>query len=438
MTDEDKESKIPLKREQILKTEKRAKVFQLPSGITVQVSFLSLGMVHEIEKSVESAVDEGKERVFTEKVISWMLRGSDQKDLWTFSEKDQHRLIEIAVGEWECEEEYETLGRIDSPEVQFYQAVQLKNQQLMTQFAQLARTISISIPPIPTLFSVPWQENYLSACNMLIRSIQIDLAAPLQEFSRQIDQNMMNQFREIGIISISISKMVSSLEVVRDQIMTRYEANLLSSFGEALTSYQGLMAEVSPLTTFSALPEVVRYFPAVEMRNTSLAINRVFNLEPVQPSDEVSIEISHEGELILWLGDLDAAFPDMLIGAEQSAYSENVDRCRHFAASHRELLTHLLHLLSPDDQVKNWTSDSNYYENGKPTRRTRLLFIARNYQSANFVEFFVENFLTQMKMLNADEHRKAHDYLQGDLLFLHSQFLATLKFLMRIAKNNGA
>jgi len=124
MTDEDNESKKILTRVQILNTENRQKVFQLPSGITVRVAFISWGMFREIKKTVESVADEDKERVFTEKVISWMLRGRDQKDFQAFSNEDQHQLIEIAVEEWGCEEEYERFAEIENPEVRFYQAVQ--------------------------------------------------------------------------------------------------------------------------------------------------------------------------------------------------------------------------------------------------------------------------------------------------------------------------
>ena len=97
MTDEDNQRKKPLTRGQILNAETGPKVHQLPSGLTVQVAFLSLGIVQEIEKSIKAAAEEQKERLFTEKVISSLLRGSDQKDLRAFSSEDQRRLIEIAV-----------------------------------------------------------------------------------------------------------------------------------------------------------------------------------------------------------------------------------------------------------------------------------------------------------------------------------------------------
>jgi len=133
MTEENNESIKILTREQILNAENRQKVFQLPSGLTIRVAFISWGMFREIKRIVESVSDEDKERVFTKKVISWMLRGSDQKDFQAFSNEDQCRLIEIAVEEWGCEEEYKQFAEIEDPEVRFYQAVQQQERELTKQ-----------------------------------------------------------------------------------------------------------------------------------------------------------------------------------------------------------------------------------------------------------------------------------------------------------------
>lgn len=139
-------------------------------------------------------------------------------------------------------------------------------------------------------------------------------------------------------------------------------------------------------------------------------------------------------ELTGWLGNLDASFPDMLKGAEQTITSQNPDRCRHFASSHRELCTQILHHLAQDDEVKEWTDDPNHFHKGQPTRRARLLFIAQHRNNQPFVDFFISSFLTQMTLLNADEHRRQHDYGERELRLLHESFLSTLCLLMQIVK----
>jgi len=174
MIDEDNEQKTSLTRDQILKAETESKVHQLPSGLTIQVAFISWGMFREIKKIVESVSDEDKERVFTEKVISWMLRGSDQKDFQTFSNEDQRRLIEIAVEEWGCEEEYEQFTEIEDPEVRFYQAVQQQERELAKQLSESVRAITTN----------------LASAMAPLKNVQIELASSMK--------GMLEQFGDVS------------------------------------------------------------------------------------------------------------------------------------------------------------------------------------------------------------------------------------------------
>jgi len=102
-------------------------------------------MVEEIEEIMESTTYEDKEGIVTEKAISWMLRANDQKDLLAFSNEDQRRLIEIAVEEWGCEEEYEQFADIKKPEVRFYQAVQQQERELAKQLSASVRAITTNL-----------------------------------------------------------------------------------------------------------------------------------------------------------------------------------------------------------------------------------------------------------------------------------------------------
>jgi len=134
---------------------------------------------------------------------------------------------------------------------------------------------------------------------------------------------------------------------------------------------------------------------------------------------------------------LDSSFPALLEGAHGAIYSKNPDRCRHFASSHRELCTLLLHALAPDGAVRKWTTDPNHFQNGNPTRKARLLYIARRAQNTPFKEFFTQNFLNQMQLLNADEHQKNQDYTEEQLILLHKNFISTLHFLKEFMKGNS-
>lgn len=434
MADEDNESEKPLTRDQILNAENRQKVFQLPSGITVQVSFLSWGMVQEIEKSIESAVEEGKERLFTEKVISWILRGNDQKDLWAFSEKDQRRLIEIAVEEWGCEEEYEQFAEIEDPEVRFYQAVQQQERELAKQLSESVRAITTNLASVLAPLKNVQIELASSMKGMLE---QVGDVSKFGEVIHNLNARAIEQMGDIYRLQSPILDIAEEIATMQHSLVLPAQSALLESLGGTITSYQNLMKDVLQVERFSVLPDSVRYYPTIEMRNTSIVTGHFISTNKNQPKEETIITPDNK-ELVAWLGSLDPSFPILLRGAEETISSQNPDRCRHFASSHRELCTQVIHLLAPDNLVKDWTNDPNHFDKGKPTRRARLLYIARNHNNNPFIDFFVKNFETQMSLLNIDEHRKKHEYMDEDLILLHNHFLSALGFLRRIVTSHSS
>lgn len=434
MADEDNESKKPLTREQILNTENRQKVFQLPSGITVQVAFLSLGMVQEIEKSIESAVEEGKERLFTEKVISWMLRGSDKKDFQAFSNEDQRRLIEIAVEEWGCEEEYEQFAEIEDPEVRFYQAVQLQERELAKQLSESVRAVTTNLASVLAPLKNVQIELASSMKGMLE---QFGDASKFGEVIHNLNARAIEQMGDIYRLQSPILGIVEEIAKMQRPLVLPAQSALLESLGGTITSYQNLMKDVLPVERFSVLPDSVRYYPTIEMRNTSIIAAQLVGEDTYQPKEDIITP--DQAELLNWLKKLDPSFSNMLLGAEQAIYSKNPDHLRHFASSHRELCTHILHLLAPNDQVKEWTKDPNHFDKeGKPTRKARLKYISRNHKNKTFVDFLIKDFENQMALLNADEHRESQEYTDQELNALHMRFLSMLGFLMQIVTSHSS
>jgi len=432
MTDEDSEVKKPLTRGQILKTNNGSKVYQLPSGKTVHAAFLSLGMVQEIERSLETAEGE-KEYLFAQKVIEWMLRNSDQKDYQAFSSEDQRRLIEIAVEEWGCEDEYEQFNDRNDPEVRFYLAVRLQEKELAEQLSEFTRTTSANLIHV----IAP------------LRDLQIELASSitgmLEQFSEvngfnkimyNLDARVLKQLGDISRFQSPILSIAEEIVKIQSSSIASTQKTLLESLGGTITSYQNLMKDILPVERFAALPDSVRYFPTIEMHNASIVAAHIVEETIFELQEEIiAPEIA---ELLGWLESLDASFPNMLRGAEQTICSQNPDHCRHFASSHRELSTHVLHLLAPDNEVRKWTKDPNHYDkDGRPTRRARLKYIARNHNNDTFVDFLIKDFENQMALLNADEHRKTQEYSNKELRALHRRFLSMLDFLREIVSSHS-
>jgi hypothetical protein len=433
MTDEDNEKK-PLTRNQILKAEIEPKVHQLPSGLTIRVAFISWGMFREIKKIVESVSDGDKERVFTEKVISWMLRGSDQKDFQAFSKEDQRRLIKIAVEEWGCEEEYEQFAEIENPEVRFYQAVEQQERELAKQLSESVRAITTNLASVMAPLKNVQIELASSMKGMLE---QFGDVSKLGDVFQNLNTRAIGQIGDIYRLQFPILGIAEEIATMQRSLVLPAQSALLESLGGTITSYQNLMEDVLPVERFSVLPDSVRYYPTIEMRNTSIIAAQLVGEDTYQPKEDIITP--DQAELLNWLKNLDPSFSNMLLGAEQAIYSKNPDHLRHFASSHRELCTHILHLLAPNDQVKEWTKDPNHFDKeGKPTRKARLKYISRNHKNKTFVDFLIKDFENQMALLNADEHRENQEYTDQELNALHRRFLSMLGFLMQIVTSHSS
>jgi Predicted pPIWI-associating nuclease len=105
--------------------------------------------------------------------------------------------------------------------------------------------------------------------------------------------------------------------------------------------------------------------------------------------------------------------PDLLPvyhGAVAALARADPDYPRHFASSCRELLSHVLRRLAPDEAVIAWAGGAwpdGFDEQGRPTRRLRARFILRYVASTAYAEF-VENDVAQVVQLIAFLNGPAH------------------------------
>ena len=416
----------PLSREEILNAEKPLRQVQLPSGIIVTIKYLAYFLVLKLLEAIES--EENKENIFAERVIRLLLRENEQQELNSFPREDQIRLIEIAAVEWGCMDEFNKLSDSLAVEDRFYQAGKERNNKFSLEMRERMKVFSSSI----SRANFAWFDDYQRNLKNITDQLTIPVADQMSEVVRQLNRDTFDQFSKIGQYTVQISGITDLMSSLSSAITIPFEESLIAAMRETMSHYQNLMNDIVSIDNFTVLPEVERYYPSLEMRNLSVAANLTLARDEVVLLDEVISPA--EEDLIIWLGGLDNAFPNILRGAEQAITSQNPDKCRHFASSHRELCTHILHTLAPDDEVVEWTVDPNHFYEGRPTRRARLLFIARYSYNGPFVEFFISSFLSQMKLLNADEHRRRQEYGEKELRVLHESFLSTLDMLMMIVR----
>lgn len=219
-----------------------------------------------------------------------------------------------------------------------------------------------------------------------------------------LSQQYLQTFDWRAVESVSSATALSALEGATTAIARSYD-----SFIRAVSS-------LDPQT----LPPIVYDLPPLDVAGHADFLRIWFEPERARSSSEseaqsepqlLIAELRHRvgSQLEPSLGMLNDGLPKMWTGAREALRSSNPDRCRHAAVSTRELVTHLLHLLAPDEGVRQWTSDPDHYdEKRRPTRWARCLYICRGVATedyASFVRAIVAGTLAKLNLLQKGTHQ---------------------------------
>jgi hypothetical protein len=106
----------------------------------------------------------------------------------------------------------------------------------------------------------------------------------------------------------------------------------------------------------------------------------------------------------------------------------------------RELFTHVLHQLAPNNKIKNWSTSSKHYHNGNPTRRARLLHICRelnNKPCLNFLNIDIESVLDLLDLFQSGTHKVKTELSDEQLNLMLMRMEGVLTSLLLVWKNTG-
>lgn len=140
-------------------------------------------------------------------------------------------------------------------------------------------------------------------------------------------------------------------------------------------------------------------------------------------------------------GLLEALNPDLRsvwLGAKEALRSENPERGRHIAVSLRELITHVLHTLAPDSDIRSWTNDSSYFDKGRPTRKSRVYYICRGINHgpfSSFVDADVRANIEFIDLFQRGTHNLNISFSDAQLRSLVIRTESLLRFLMLTCRN---
>jgi hypothetical protein len=140
------------------------------------------------------------------------------------------------------------------------------------------------------------------------------------------------------------------------------------------------------------------------------------------------------------LHELNPAFAKAWRGAEAALESGHNDHERHWSVSMRELLTHVLHALAPDDRIRIWTDvPQDFDEKGRAKRECRVRYICRGALStgkaefADFLEKDVDCFVGIMRLLQGGTHGMPPTLRSEELRFVQAKIESMLIYLLRMA-----
>jgi hypothetical protein len=218
---------------------------------------------------------------------------------------------------------------------------------------------------------------------------------------------------------------------------------LLSGFEELTGAYGDFYEGVGEVEDrVLTLPPVATARPASEYFNA-------VDLLETTTGEEVEGEAEEEIQAVrAQIAELNAAglsdslagiFPNlvgMLKGARAAFTSRHADYQRHFITSLRELFTQVLHLLAPEDQVKEFSTDAKDFPNGKPTRNVRLRYICRGINDERFGKFVdkdVAAALALVDLFQGGTHAVTCSYTEQQLRALLVRAEGLVHFLLEIA-----
>jgi hypothetical protein len=229
------------------------------------------------------------------------------------------------------------------------------------------------------------------------------------------------------------------------ELHTKTQNVLKKSFWNFSDAYANLFdsLENQPAVILS-FPPTISKLPAIEFFNGVSVVDSItlsqgtdieFEKENLTVIDETRKET--DDRLAYLLSELNAELIVPLQGARLSLNSTNPDRVRHFATSLRELFTHVLHTLAPDNEVKSWSNSPEHFDKGKLTRRARLLYICHTLNQdefSDFVEKDIATVLAFLQLFQQGTHQVTARYSDLQLNIMLLRMESAIRFLLEIRR----
>jgi hypothetical protein len=336
-------------------------------------------------------------------------------------------------------------------------------EPLMKEFDRI-NSLKLQLPAIENLLNSPALEA-ARAANLAISKLSV--SPQIELLSKELGRASELWKTQLAPISIATELIATSFLGIQSQVARMSEISLLAerslanidfakigglaniaqqiqdslrathfSFSD---SYSKLFKslEDSRLSILSVAP-VVTSLPPIEFYFGNRFIEAITSSECEDSEEDQSISSDLQKEtrddIESLLSRLDESLIRLWHGATQAVAPDNPDAIRHYSISLRELLTHIIHRLAPDDQVRAWSSAAELYHNGRPTRRARLLFLCRGINHGPFSQFLqkdIDSTLACVDLFQEGTHAIEPQLSTTQLDLLRIRTESSIRFLIR-------
>jgi hypothetical protein len=301
--------------------------------------------------------------------------------------------------------------------------------------SSLARNAFSAAPVAGSLLELSGYKN-LGIANIAAESFRTSLFenAHTNIATTFMSAMTVTQLAESGLSQFDWSSLGRRLEATKAYTVPAQLDFLAFSEG-----YRDVLQSVSKRPNWIYEAPTVAELPTLEYYASTAILRVVTEDNVVEEVIEKTEELNEATRdvLVEYLPRLDADLPIMWHGAIQSLKSKNPDKIRHFITSLRELFTHVLHLMAPDNDFEAWDSNRLHYVNGRPTRKGRFLYICRDMAGsdeafAKFMQNDIDSVLSLIGLFQGGTHKIKSDFSPKELELIRIRAEASLRTFLTI------
>lgn len=286
------------------------------------------------------------------------------------------------------------------------------------------------------------QRQAIDAYNRKVRQHNVKVKRAVDEYNRDVDRYnaaRRKQKREVDAYNREVDRHNARVRRDRQRLLgelrrlerqassTRY-VPVQSSVRVLSQAYERVDVEAEAWTGAGpALADLAE----TETANSAAVANALLGEQAEVEGEDTAIE----NELLEISEDLDKRWR----GALFSLDSRNPDAARHFCTSAREILTRVIELEAPDEEVLNATPGCEKLEDGRPVRRAKIGYLlsrsgADHESLRDFVDTDVDDVLKLFRVFNDATHGEAGVFDLSALRALKHRVEGAIRFLSAIAR----